>query len=405
MGLIYQSNEEEYWRHVSPQDKLPLAGEVSTSGIAKLNELLADLNATMGSESKEKLTDYTEDSNNKDETDKMREWVERRLIEEPSTVDHLRKLVGIKDKRLYLDLSYDFRATPHPDKDTGLCGCPKDDFIAHQTSVLKNKLGSSDPEVRQRSSEVFADYFVERGVLDVLEIFRELDDPQVETVIENVIMPHDLQMEEAKRRGHGAEAVIASLLDNFGEVEVLPEDKAANPMSSDVRLAEDDYSISDKKASETDSYDLLIRDEDEDIHVLGVLGLVHSSDPGEYGVGKTGRTEEYQSRIEEYNENHDADMELWALVDGCGFGDNKGTLRAVLNHVDEFVQMNTAYKFLVHLHEKDIIDIHGIEFDRKFYDSDEIDELTDWSEARGVKTGVNTDSFDEVEAGKAKIYV
>ena len=403
MGLIYDTNETEYWRHVSPQDELPLAGEVSTSSVSKLHRLMNDLEATMESDTKEKLTDYGE--NEKDDSEKMREWMERRLREEPSTVDHLRRMVGIKDKRLYLDLSYDFRATPHPEKDTGLCGCPSDDFIAHQTSVLKNKLDSSNPEVSHRSSEVFADYFEERGVLDVLDIFRELDESQVETVIENIIMPHDIQMEEAKRRGHGAEGVIAVLLENFEEVEVLPKNKAEYPMASDVRLDEDDYSVSDKKASETDSYDLLIRDEDEDKHVLGILGLVHSSDPGEYGVGKTGRTEDYHDRIAEYNDNYDAEMELWALVDGCGFGDNKGTLRAVLNHADEFVQMNTAYKFLVHLHDKDIIDIEGIDFDSSFYNDEEVDELEEWAKSKGVSTDRDTDSFEKIVAGKADIYV
>lgn len=380
---VFNEGTSEYWRHVSNQDELPLAGELSSSGVKVLNNFLTDLG-------KESLDDSLENQ------------IKGYILNHPDVVDHLRKLVGVTNKRMYLDLSYRFREKKYPGKDEGICGCRDDEFIAHQTSFLKNRLDKEDSTLKKLSAETMAEYFIDKGLLEVLESFQKLEKSDVESIIQKVVMPHDLQQEEAKRRGHGLEGKLAQFLAKF-DIELLPQDKARNPMSQDIRLNKTDYSVAGRSTDGTHSYDLIIKKNDS--IVAGILALVHSSDPGEFGVGKTGRTEDYQARINRYNEENGEEMELWALVDGCGFGENKGTLDSILDNVDGFVQQKTFYKIAVELHNRDIIDLKGIKFDSDYYTEEELEGLENWAENRDIMIKEEPSSnLTEIDGGRAYLY-
>lgn len=408
MVSVYDSNEKEYWRHVSPQYELPLAGEISGSEVDELNSLLQSM------ENVAKSDGHAESTEEENQEERLRKWLQKNIIANPGNVHHLMKLVGVSNKRMYLDLSYEFRETPHPEGDTGLCGCDRDEFIAHATSEEKLKsimntkgLQSSDSQVRQRASEVFVEYFIEKGLLDVIEVLWDLDDTQIETIVEHTIMPKQTQQQRAKLRGHGLEKRIASVLEDCPSIDFLPEHKVENPKGSDVNLVVEDYTryrVSGTETDEEHSYDMLIRDEQSDEHVIGLVATVQSSDPGEFGSGKMGRPKRYRSSVEEYNSRHDANMELWGAVDGCGFGDNKGALRKTINSVDDFVQVKSIYKLVVALHNRDLMQIDGIEFDRSFYDETEISMLEEWANEREIRTEEDFSSLTRVNAGKADLY-
>ena len=54
-----------------------------------------------------------------------------------------------------------------------------------------------------------------------------------------------------------------------------------------------------------------------------VQGLIHSSDPGQYGVNKSGETVLVKTGLTKHNSTSPIKKELWGLVDGVGFIENE----------------------------------------------------------------------------------
>lgn len=356
----FSNRQTEYWRHVSPQQDLPIAGANETpEGMDLLNELFEEIRGI------------------KEETE-QKEFVRKRLMRSPSLIHLLRFLIGVSDKRAYLDLSWEFREADHPEKPTSLCGCPKTDLNAHSLTFFENMMNEekSSPAVCKKSSEVVTDYFFEKGLGIVLSVFANIPREKRDALLEKTIFPHEAQQSEAKRRGHGAEAEFAKTVEQLG-LKILPEGKSENPMTRDLRLNVKTFEISSKSSGDTRSYDMGICDRDGKIKGC-VIALIHSSDPGEYGVAKAERVEQYKKEIEQYNKSKKPDerLFLWAMVDGTGFSENKNdTINRILANVHFFVQMRTLFKIGLHLHVLGLCKIKGIWLDTDFYRKEEISDF------------------------------
>src|SRR5690554_1995344 len=98
------SPTEEFWYHVSQQYELPMAvNQTAFHEISTLNQL-AD---SVRTKTEEQLT----------------EQLASDIIKDPRLVELMRILISVSDKRLYLDLSYQFSRLPHPRVDGAtLCG-------------------------------------------------------------------------------------------------------------------------------------------------------------------------------------------------------------------------------------------------------------------------------------------
>lgn len=319
---------------------------------------------------------------------------QRELIEEPDIVDMLRLLVARTETQLKIDLSLAFRATENPVDNSSLCGCPMDDLTTHTYDYFKNFLGGSrrsDAESR-KAAETIAGYFDNIGALDVLEDFAELSPSGRHNIIEEAIVPHDGRQSRAKRQGHGAEAEIARVVEAIG-ADIRPVDKVTNPMAGDVEF-------------KGGSYDLLVEDNSGDVRVA-IISLFHTSNPGQYGVSKTGETADYLDSIESYNQSVSGSQqcELWSFCDGAGFAMNSRALRNVLGSVHDWIQIKSLWKLPVNLSERGICDVEAIQFN-DFYSDDEISRFDNSFSSIDVVTSDSIpDSRTEINAGEAVLYI
>lgn len=384
----------EYWRHVSPQEELPIAGGIkSPSEFKFLHKLLDEMKSGI-------------------EETKQKELIRKKLMEFPSLIHLLRLLIGISNKRAYLDLSWEFREAAHPERETSLCGCPKTDFTAHSLSFFENMLKRkrNSHAVCDRSSELITDYFFNKGLGDVLSIFANISSQKRDALLEKTVFPREIQQSEAKRRGHGAEAEFAKIVEQLG-CKILPEGKSKNPMIKDLRLNVKDFAVSNKASGETRSYDMAICDKNNMIRGC-VIAMVHSSDPGEYGVAKAERVEQYKKEIEQYNKTKTEidSISLWALVDGTGFSENKkDTIDRILSSVDFFVQMKTLFKIGLHLHMLGLCSVKGLWVDSSFYQKQEIRNLLEKYKPNNVLYLENQkdiqDNWKPISAGVGVLYI
>lgn len=322
------------------------------------------------------------------------EALQRELAAEPDLLDMLRLLVAKTKTQVGIDLSLAFRGTESPTGDPSLCGCETDELTTHTYDYFKNFLGGSrrsDSEVRT-AAETIAEYFDNVGALDVLEDFADISPSGRHKILEEAIVPHDGRQSRAKRQGHGAEAEIARVIEAVGG-EIRPRNKVANPMAGDVDF-------------EGRSYDLLVEDDDGNVRV-GVVGLFHTSNPGQYGVSKTSDTADYLDSIESYNRTvpDGRECELWSFCDGAGFAMNGKALRNVLDNVHDWMQIKSSWKLPVSLDERGIADVEAIRF-TDFYSDDEINRLDTHVDSVDVLTSEPAPSgTDEIEAGEATLYV
>jgi len=320
--------------------------------------------------------------------------LQRELIDDPELVGMLRLLVAKTETQLSIDLSLAFRGTESPAGSPSLCGCDTDELTTHTYSYFENFLGGNrrnDAEVR-KAAETIANYFDNIGALAVLEDLAELPPTGRHNIIEEAILPHDGRQSRAKRQGHGAEAEIARVLDATG-AEIRPSNKISNPMAGDV-------------AFEGQSYDLLVEDDDGNARV-GIIGLFHTSNPGQYGVSKTAETEQYRESISDYNQQvpNDLECDIWSFCDGAGFAMNSAALRNVMDNVDDWIQIKSLWKLPVALDQRGVSTVEAIRFS-DFYTDDEIRRLDDHLTSMDILTSASAPfGTDEIEAGEASLYV
>jgi len=388
------SKELEYWAHVSSQEELPIAeGAVPSAMVAEL-DMLAE--ALPGGAEREAITQF----------------LAERLLAEPELVHQLRLLVSVSDKRLYLDLSYTFSRIPHPTKaNSTLCGCLPHLLTRHSTTFFVNRLKSEIPDEARASAYTIAQYFVDKGLEDILSVYASLAELKRSIVIRRLILPREYQQNEAKRRGHGAEAEFASLIQALG-CEFVPEDKVTNPIGAqDPNVDLRTFTMAPRDPQTTVSFDLVILDEHENIRVC-VQGLVQSSDPGQFGVDKSNQTVQIRKRVDEYNQGVPAgrQVQIWGVVDGVGYSENKeGTINKMIRNFHTFAQMKSLYKAALALHQLGLTSLKAIRFDAGFYSEAAVEQMVSRYVPEDIPVIVSEAQIEEgwtaISAGRATIFL
>lgn len=348
--MITNSLQNEFWFHVSPQENMPIAGSVERFiDIERLGHLINQLNLQYN------VTDRD---------------IKNIIENDPNMIDILRSLVGISDKRMYLDLSYIFYKTkdnryPH----LNILGQNLYNVNTHPLLFFKKKINDLDPYVSSSASSLIVRYLVDHGICQVLDSLKIIGATQATVLIDRLINAKEAQQKLTKRRGHGMEQRFAIFLKELS-IPFLPEDRAENPMSRDPNVVKKSFELS-PKTKNTWAFDLIV----ENNHyqsIAFVQSLIHTSDPGQYGVNKSDETVTIKQELDEYNDNTGGHKELWGIVDGVGFAENKkGTIDKMLDEFDTFIQLNSIYKTGLKLHKLGLIKIKDIVFNNSIYTIDE----------------------------------
>lgn len=340
--MITSSLQNEFWFHVSPQENMPIAGNVEQFiDIARLRHLINQL-----------------DLHNNVAGQDIRNIIEN----DPEMIDILRSLVGISDKRMYLDLSYIFYKTrDHRNPNLNILGQDLYNVNTHPLAFFKKKIYDSDPYIASEASSLIVQYLVNHGICQVLDSLKIIGAAQATVLIDRLINAKEAQQKLTKRRGHGMEQRFAIFLQELG-IPFLPEDRAENPMSRDPNVLKSTFELSPKITNRTWAFDLIIQDYQLE-SIAFVQSLIHTSDPGQYGVNKSDETVTIKRELEEYNNQYGYNKELWGIVDGVGFAENKrGTIDKMLDEFDTFIQLNSVYKAGLKLHQLGLIRITDIIF-------------------------------------------
>ncbi|MCG9025462.1 hypothetical protein [Laribacter hongkongensis] len=392
------SLSEEFWYHVSQQHELPLAANQTVDQeISTLNSLA--------------------DSVKTKTVDELADQLASEIIRDPRLVELLRTLISVSDKRLYLDLSYQFSRLPHPKIcGTTLCGCAPEALTRHSTSFFLNQIKKSqhrDGNIRavaQASAEAVAKYFLEKGLAAMLQFYSGLTEKDRDLLVRHLIMPGEIQQAEAKLRGHGIEQSLAMLLKAIG-CQMIPEGKSENPMGShDPNIDPETMQINERDPEKTFSTDLVLLG-DDGLPRAFVVGLVHTSDPGQFGVDKSSTVVAIRRQVDAFNASQQQrSVELWGLVDGVGYSENKtGTIDKMMPALHCMVQHHSLYKAALRAHSLGLTEIRGIALDPEFYSTQAMDYMLLNYVPRDVKTiDWSSESADDevvVMAGRAKLLV
>ncbi len=383
---LTQSAQTEFWFHVANQDEIPIFGTVDKGlDIPLLMQILRDL-----------------------PTQNQNLYISKIILNNPDTIDFLRTFVGISDKRMYLELSYLFAKTKYfPADSTNILGKSMYELDKHPLSFFKNQITGKDPNLAEKSVEIIAKYLINRQLLDVLELFKKLAQSEIETIIDKLILPKEIQQAEAKRRGHGAEHKVAHLLQLLG-ISFMPSDRHINPMSSnDPNVDIDTFEIIQKQKGKTYSFDLIV---ETHLHkpLAFLQGLIHTSDPGQFGVNKSDETVQVKRDLIKSNQKYNTQKQHWGLVDGVGFSENKkDTIDKMLIEFDCFIQLKSLYKAGLQLHKLGLVKIKTIRFDMNFYTPTEAQAMFDKYGSIDIQcvTNSTTPQGTELKAGKAWLYL
>lgn len=382
---VFRDFRSEYWFHVSNQNEIPIFGDVEKSiDSYLLYTIVQGISGRTGKEAKNELKSIIK--NNVD------------------SIDTLRTLVGVTDKRMYLELSYVFnKYRKIKGSDKNILGESIYSLQKHTVSFFKHQISHGNNLIL----EVVVDYLLERGILSLLCILNKMNEHEISSLVENLLLPKEIQQEETKRRGHGAEQRLALFLHELG-VSFIPDKRHENPMSqNDQNVDKQSFELAPRDRKKTWSMDLIIKDKDE-LRVF-VQGLIHSSDPGQYGVNKSDETVLIKNALKKLNKKrHYKEKELWGLVDGVGFIENpENTIFKMLEQFDTFVQLKSLYKAGLKLHRMGLVSIKSIRFDMEFYSIKEAEEMFELYGSEDIEkiTDTTVPKGREIPAGKAWLYV
>ncbi len=382
---ITSNPQNEFWFHVSKQKDIPIAGIIDKSvDVDFLTQL-----------SKKVPKDLRNSIN----------YIADILQANPDLLDTLRVLVGISDKRLYLDLSYEFAKTPlTASKNSSVLGHSFYLLNKHSVSYFKNLI--KNKKSSKFATKIIARYLYEKGVVSVLKTFSSLSREQINILIEKLILTKEVQQAEAKRRGHGAEYELAKIVHKLG-CQMLPKERYQKPIGhKDPNVDRTTFEVSKKRKGYTWSFDLIINKGEH--NYAFIQSLIHTSDPGQYGVNKSDETVQIKKDLIRHNRKNNASKELWGLVDGVGFCENKkDTIDKMLNEFDCFIQMKTLYKAGLRLHKLGMAKIKAIKFDSSFYNRDQYEAMFKKYGSKDIKLLLNKDQVPSnvITAGKALLIV
>lgn len=382
---IFNDFRKEFWYHVSNQNEIPIFGRAEKSIDSELLYAIAH-----------KM------SGNADDLSALKEIIRNNV----DAIDTLRTIVGVTDKRMYLELSYIFnKSRANRDSDLNILGESVYALKKHSVSYFKQLIRKQDAK-GSKVLHVVAKYLADKGGVSILNVLRKMESEEVSHLVDFLLLPKEIQQEETKRRGHGAEQALASVLHEIGAT-FLPDRRHIHPMSQDdPNVTKTDFELAQHKEASTWSMDMIIT-HGQSLRVF-VQSLIHSSDPGQYGVNKSGETVTVKSGLDRYNLTGSVQKELWGLVDGVGFIENPdNTIFKMLQHFDTFVQLKSLYKAGLRLHKLGLVKIKAIRFDMQFYTQQEADEMFELYGSTDIikVTDESIPEGKEVPAGKAWLYV
>jgi len=389
MNEITTTAQNEFWFHVSNQDEIPIFGEVDNKSLDI--ELLLQIVENLP------ILNFNNQI----------QFIGNQIKNNPETIDILRTFVAVSDKRMYLELSYIFAKTKYQNIDNlNVFGKTLYELDKHPLSFFKNLLKSKDLVLAEKSAEIISKYLIDKQLIEILLVLKKLTKAEINTIVEKLILPKEIQQAEAKRRGHGAEHNLAGLLFEL-DISFIPKEKHLNPMSSsDPNVDVETFEITQKKKGNTWSFDLIIENHIQTPLVF-LQGLIHTSDPGQYGVNKSDETVQIKSDLDKHNQKNNTQKELWGLVDGVGFSENKkDTIDKMLTKFDCFVQLKSLFKAGLRLHKLNLVEIKGIRFDSNFYTPHEINEMFSKYGSEEIKlVTTKIANTKEIQAGKAWLYI
>lgn len=386
---------EEFWYHVAQQHELPLAAKKSkASAIDVLND----------------VADHVQGRT----ADEVRADLANRLAATPALLNCLRTLISVSDKRLYLDLSYRFARVPHPDDPSrSLCGCTQQGLTRHSLVFFINMIkGAQSSDASKKRSAIAAAnevscYLLDKGLAEMLLFYSTLSAANRDLLISNLVTPGELQQQDAKLRGHGIEGELAKLVVWLG-CQITPEGKATNPMGShDPNIDAENMQVATREAGVTFSSDLVIHDQKGRPKIF-VVGLIHTSDPGQFGVDKSSTVVEFRKRIDSYNSQQPTDdtkVELWGLVDGVGYSENKaGTIEKMIPALHLMLQNHSLYKAALRLHNLGMAKVTALTLNDDFYTPGAKAFMTQHYKPVGVAaTAWDDESYDWLQVGQARL--
>lgn len=382
---------EEFWYCVAPQEDLPLykGREISSDSCARLIDVIEKYKKQKGKRKSEEI-------------------IEKIIIDNPSVISDIRVLVGVSDKRLYLDLTY-LANMYHSEENKRLVPETREHLMKHDTKYFIRLLAYHS--LRKEFTLEITKYFVAKGLIDILDTFSSMTREQIIPIFNNLIAPKEIQQMQAKYRGHGAEQAFARIITACG-LKITPENKDTDPMAGyDPNVDLSTMTVVQRNAKDENchSFDLIVSDNDSRIRVL-IQSLIHSSDPGQFGVNKSDETIDIQKRVRMYNNNINPEQQVYLLgsVDGVGFSENpNGTIVKMLDAFDDFFQIHTLFKIPVFLQKIGMINnVWGIIFDTQYFDEDVIKYFVDTyltpAEVENL-TGQKIKADHFVQAGKAVV--
>lgn len=348
---------EEFWYCVAPQEDLPLY---------KGQEIASD--------SCNRLIDVVEKYKAKKGKYEATEIIKKIILDNPSVISDIRVLVGVSDKRLYLDLTY-LANTYRSADNKRLVPEAREHLLKHDTKYFIRLLSTS--QMKEELAMEITKYFMDRGLVDILNTFSSISKEQIIPIFDNLI---------------------------------APKNKDTDPMAGyDPNVDLTTMTVVQRNASNENchSFDLIINDNDSRIRVL-IQSLIHSSDPGQYGVNKSDETIDIQKRIRAYNNKLNPNHQVYLLgsVDGVGFSENpNGTIVKMLDAFDDFFQMHTLFKIPIFLQKIGMINnVKGIVFDTEYFDDNAIEHfLHTYMIPANVEnlTGQDIKKYHTIQAGKA----
>lgn len=341
---------DEYWFHVASQEEMPLAGNARPPlALSKLDKIYpAGSDYERGSLAVSDITYW--------------------IVERPEIALELRFVLSVADKRFYLDLSYIFSREPvSPGSERTICGCLPNAMKKHSTSAILGFVARGPEDRRHRAAESIAEYLVAKGLLIVLDLYFSLDRNQRVAINDLWLSPKDIQQNETKRRRHGAEGEVAQAFVDAG-LAVFPPDKATDPMGShDPNVSRTLFEITPRIAGETTSVDVCVLDATGKLAIM-LVGLVQSSDPGQFGVDKAATNREIRKDLDIFRDTTGSTLEFWGIVDGIGYAENpNGTIYRMLEYFDHFVQHNSTYKAILGAGRLGLANPVAIMYDMDFY--------------------------------------
>lgn len=377
---------QEFWYCVAPQNEIPLyRGETLDDQVVA--SLLAFLNY---------YRSHREGT--------FSESLQKALLHNPKFIRDIRLLLGISDKRFYLDMTY-LAHSWQADDGTRLVEEAREDLVKHSTGWFVGRLSRPGKE---KWAELIAGYFRDNDLEQILNAFLPLSENLIKEIFNNLIAPKEIQQKQAKYRGHGAEQLAARSFHDVG-ARIYPEKKYLEPMAErdpNVNLATMELVSHEAAAAGIHSFDLIIKDEEGDIRAL-VQSLIHTSDPGQYGVNKSDETVDIKKMINRYNEkNPQKPVYLIGNVDGVGFSENpNGTIAKMLGVFDSFVQVNTMFKAGLYLQQLGLISgIRAVLLDEDYFSPEAKEHFyRNYMEPAGVKLVDEVPEYAQkrIRAGRA----